>query len=64
MLTSFALIFLCSIALGGVCKKIHIPPLVGMLITGIALSAFGLIDRSILAVSADLRKVIVVTIVD
>jgi len=62
MLTSFALIFLCSIALGGICKKIHIPPLVGMLITGIGLSALGLVDPSIISISADLRKIALIVI--
>jgi len=62
MLTSFALIFLCSIALGGICKKIHIPPLVGMLVTGIGLGAFGLIDPSIMGVSADLREIALIVI--
>ena len=62
MLASFALIFLCAIALGQICQKIHIPPLVGMLVTGIILGTLGLIDPSILSASANLRTVALVVI--
>jgi len=62
MLTSFALIFLCSLLVGAIFKKIHIPPLVGMLLTGIGLSAFGLISPDITAVSADLREIALIII--
>ena len=62
MLTSFALIFLCAIALGGICQKIHIPPLVGMLITGIGLSTLGLIDPTIMNSAADLREIALIII--
>lgn len=62
MLTSFALIFLCSVSLGAVCSKIHIPPLVGMLVTGIGLSALGLIDPAIMASAADLREIALIVI--
>ena len=37
MLFSFALIFLCGLALGRLFAKIHFPPLFGMLLAGIAL---------------------------
>jgi len=62
MLTSFALIFLCSISLGAIFKRMHIPPLVGMLITGIGLSAFGLINPTIMDASADLREIALIII--
>ena len=62
MLTSFALIFLCSILLGAIFKKIHIPPLVGMLVTGIGLSVFGLINPTIMTASADLREIALIII--
>jgi len=62
MLTSFGLIFLCAISLGAIFKRIHIPPLVGMLITGIGLSAFGLINSTIIEASADLREIALIII--
>lgn len=37
MLFSLALIFLCGMTLGGIFKKLKLPALLGMLITGILL---------------------------
>ena len=64
MLLSIALILLCGMAMGSICKKLHIPSLAGMLITGIFLGpyVFDLIDPSILNVSADLRKIALIII--
>lgn len=64
MLLSLALIFLCGITMGGICSKIKLPPLLGMLITGIVLGpyALGLLDPSILAISPDLRKIALIII--
>lgn len=64
MLTSIALIFLCGLLLGGVFKKLRLPPLLGMIITGIALGphAFSLIDGSIMNISSDLRQIALVII--
>ncbi len=64
MLTSLALIFLCGMLLGGLFQKIKLPSLLGMLITGIALSpyAFNLLDDSILNISSDLRRLALVII--
>lgn len=64
MLLSLALIFLCGMALGSVFTKIKLPPLLGMLLTGIVLGpyALGLLDESILTISADLRKIALVII--
>lgn len=58
MLLSLALIFLCGMVLGNIFSKLKMPPLLGMLITGILLGpyALGLLDESILAISPDLRK--------
>lgn len=39
MLLSLALIFLCGLALGGIFWKLHLPQLLGMLLTGILLGA-------------------------
>lgn len=64
MLLSLALIFLCGIVLGGICSKLKLPPLLGMLITGILLGphALGMLDESILAISPDLRKIALIII--
>lgn len=64
LLTSLALIFLCGLALGGLFEKIKLPPLLGMLLTGILLgpSVLNLLDWSVVAISSDLRKVALVII--
>jgi len=62
VLSSFALIFLCAIALGGICQRIHIPPIVGMLVTGLLLGSFGLISPTIMGVAPDLREIALIVI--
>ncbi|OQB13909.1 MAG: potassium/proton antiporter [Firmicutes bacterium ADurb.Bin193] len=64
MLTSLALIFLIGIALGSVFKKLRLPSLIGMLITGIVLGPYmlNLIDGSILGISAELRQIALIII--
>ena len=64
MLTSLALIFLLGLILGQIFHKLHLPSLLGMLITGIILSpyAFNLLDPSILSISSDLRRLALVII--
>ncbi|MGN0151586.1 MAG: cation:proton antiporter [Wujia sp.] len=64
MLTSFALIFLCGLLLGGLFQKMRLPSLLGMIITGILLGphVLGLLDDSLLAISADLRQLALVII--
>lgn len=59
MLFSIALILLMGMALGWICKKCRLPSLLGMLLTGILLgpSGLGLLDPSILQLSADIRKI-------
>ncbi len=64
MLTSLALIFLLGIASGGIFKRIKLPNLLGMLLTGIILGPYvlNLIDNSILDISSDLRKIALIII--
>lgn len=64
MLLSLALIFLCGMLLGEIFKKLKLPSLLGMLITGIVLgpSLLNLIDGSVLSISADLRKIALIII--
>lgn len=64
MLTSLALIFLVGLSLSAICKKIKLPGIIGMLITGIVLGPFvlDLLDPSILSISSELRKMALVII--
>lgn len=64
MLTSIALIFLVGLSLGAICKKVKLPQIIGMLITGIVLGPFvlDLLDPSILNISAELRQIALVII--
>lgn len=64
MLTSLALIFLVGLSLAAVCRKIRLPRIIGMLITGIVLGPYvlDLFDSSILDISAELREMALVII--
>ena len=64
MLTSLALIFLLGLAMATLCQRLRLPRIIGMLLTGVLLGpyALGWLDPSILAVSADLRKMALVII--
>ncbi len=64
MLLSVALILLLGMIMGWLCQKIKLPTLLGMLLTGIILGPYmlGLIDESILDISADIRKIALVII--
>ena len=64
MLTSLALIFLVGLAAAAICRQIHLPGIIGMLLTGMFLGPFALnlLDPSILGISADLRKMALIII--
>ena len=64
MLLSIALILMVGMALGWVCKKMKLPSLLGMLVTGILLGpyVFDLIDASILSISSEIRKIALIII--
>ncbi len=64
MLTSLALIFLIGMLTGSIFKKLKLPSLLGMLITGIVLGphVLNLLDGKILDISADLRKLALIII--
>lgn len=64
MLLSIALILLLGMFMGWLCKKIHLPGLAGMLLTGILLGpyALNLIDSSLLNISSDLRRIALIII--
>lgn len=64
MLTSLALIFLLGLAIAGVCQKLKLPRILGMLATGIVLGPYVLngLDSSILGISGDLRQMALIII--
>lgn len=64
MLTSLALIFLFGLLFGVFFERLKLPPLLGMIVTGMILGphAFNLLDHSILDISSDLRQLALVII--
>lgn len=64
MLLSIALIMLIGMASGYICRRLKLPGLLGMIITGIILGPYvlDLIAPSILNISADLRKIALIII--
>ncbi len=64
MLTSLALIFLVGMSAASICRKIRLPRIIGMLVTGILLGPYvlDLLDKSILDISAELRQLALVII--
>lgn len=64
MLLSIALILLVGMSTSWICRKIKLPGLLGMLITGIVLGPFvlNLLDESILGISPQLRKIALIII--
>ena len=64
MLTSLSLIFLVGLAMAFICKKIRLPRIVGMLITGVVIGPFVLdfLDPKILGISSELRQIALIII--
>ncbi len=64
MLISLALIFLIGLAMAFICRKIRLPRIIGMLITGIVLGPYILdfLDPTILGVSTELRQIALIII--
>ena len=64
MLTSLALIFLVGLGMAGICQKIKLPRIIGMLATGIILGPYVLnwLDSSILSISSELRQMALIII--
>lgn len=64
MLLSISLILLVGMSMGWICKRIKLPALLGMLVTGIVLGPYvlNLLDESLLGISAELRKIALIII--
>lgn len=64
MLLSLAIILLFGLGAGWICKKLRLPPLLGMLIIGIAIGphALNFIDNTVIGISAELRKIALIII--
>lgn len=64
MLLSIALILLCGMSVSWICKKLKLPGLLGMLLTGIVLGPYvqDLLDPNILNISSELRKMALIII--
>ncbi|MGF6907499.1 cation:proton antiporter [Fusobacterium sp. PH5-44] len=64
MLGSLGLIFSGGLLLGGLSKKINFPSLIGMIFFGIIIgpNGFGIVDKSVLMISTELRKIALIII--
>ena len=64
MLTSLALVFIIGLFFGWIFKQLNLPSLLGMIISGILLSPYGLdlLDPTIISISPDLRQIALIII--
>ncbi len=64
MFLGLALLFLGGLLAGKLFRQLHLPPLLGMLLLGIVIGPYSLnlLDDSLLAISADLRRIALVII--
>ena len=64
MFFSLGIMLLSALLAASLCKKLRLPPLIGMLAVGIAIGpyALDLIDGSILDISPELRKIALIII--
>lgn len=64
MLTSLAILFLCGFSVAEIFRRLKLPRVVGMLLSGIILGPFvlDLLDPTILGISAELRKIALIII--
>ena len=64
MLISLSFIFLVGLSLAAICEKIHLPRIIGMILTGILLGPFvlDLLDPQILGISSELRQMALIII--
>lgn len=64
MLVSIALILISGMLLGNICKRLHLPPLIGMMAAGIILGpcVLNVLSGDLLGISADIRRIALVII--
>ena len=64
MLLSFALMLLLGMAAGWACARLKLPPLLGMLLTGVLLGpcCLNVLDETVLTISPQLRRMALVII--
>ncbi len=64
MLLSFSIMFILGIAIGGIFSRCKLPPILGMLISGIILgpSALNFISPKVLDISSELRQIALIII--
>ncbi len=64
MLFSLAIALLLGMLLSELCKKIHLPPLLGMIVAGILIgpNVFNWLDKSLLAISSNLREIALIIV--
>lgn len=64
MLLSIALILLVGMFMGWVCRRLRLPSLMGMIITGLLLGPYvlNMIDASVLNISSELRRIALIII--
>ena len=64
MISSLALLFLVGLLLAALCRRLGLPGIIGLLVTGMLMGPCGLdlLDESLLAVSADLRQIALIII--
>ncbi len=62
MLTSLGMIFIAGLFFAKIAEKLHLPSLVGMLIAGILLAQFRLLDDTILNIGSQLRTLALVVV--
>ena len=64
MLLSLFIIIIAGLAFGWIFKKLHLPAILGMLLTGIIFgpNVLNLFDKNILSISADIREIALIII--
>lgn len=64
MLLSLSIIFIFGMIAGWLCSKLRLPPLMGMLITGIIIgpSCLNILDSSVLNISTQIRRIALIII--
>ncbi len=64
MLTGLAFLFLLGMLLGWLCQQVHLPRLLGMIVTGMLLGSYSLnlLSDKLLSISADLRQLALIII--